>query len=222
MVVTILTLFPEMFSGPFDFSIVKRAKEKGKIDIRFVNIRDFSNDSYKTVDDHPYGGGAGMIMKVDVIDRALTFAKTQTPDATTILLDPRGKTYTQDTAHELSKKQHLIFLCGHYEGIDERIRTLVDREISLGDFVMTGGELPTACIVDSIVRLIPGVLTDLESTVEESFHDGLEYPQYTRPPEYNGQKVPDVLLSGDHKKIHEWKKSQSRIITKKYRPDLVK
>ena len=226
MIITILTLFPEMFSGPFDLSILKRAKEKNLIQIECINIRDFATDKHKSVDDHPYGGGTGMILRVDVVDRALTSVRQQYSNTAikqlTILLDPRGKTYTQSVAEELATYEHIILLCGHYEGVDERIRTLVDQEISIGDYVVTGGEIPAMIIVDSITRLLPGVLVHPDATSQESFHGTLEYPQYTRPEEYKGQNVPAILRSGNHKHITSWKQEEAKRITKKHRPDMLK
>lgn len=219
---TVLTLFPEMFVGPFDHSIIKRAKEKKLIEIDYLNIRDFATDSHKSVDDHPYGGGIGMVMKVDVVDRAIQKVK-QLGSQKVILLDPRGRTYTQQVAKDLTQYQHLALLCGHYEGFDERIRLLVDETISIGDYVVTGGEIPTMMIVDSVTRLLPEVLTQEDATTLESFSEGLlEYPQYTRPPEYQGMKVPEILLSGNHAKIKEWQREQSLQLTKTHRPDLIK
>lgn len=202
-----------MFTGPFDYSIVKRAQEKGLITIHLVNIRDFAGDAYKSVDDHPYGGGVGMVMRVDVIDRALqqTIHSKQKTTTRTVLLDPKGKTFTQAKARELTTIDHLILICGHYEGVDERVRELVDESISIGDYVLTGGELPAMVITDSIVRLLPGVLKE-EATSSESFSLGiptLEYPQYTRPEVYKGMGVPATLLSGDHQKIEHWKKNNA-------------
>lgn len=217
-----------MFSGPFDASIVKRAKEQGIVNINLINIRNFAMDTYKTVDDHPYGGGAGMILRVDVVDRALKSLKLKVKSlklqTKTILLDPQGTPYTEKKARELKDVDHLILLCGHYEGVDERIRSLVDEEISIGDFVLTGGEIPAMAIVDSIVRLLPGTLKKPEATIQESFSEegGLEYPQYTRPEVYEGMNVPDVLLSGNHKDIIEWRNRQSRLKTQKRRPDLLR
>lgn len=213
-----------MFTGPFDASIVKRAKEKKLVDINFINIRDFAVDKYGSVDDHPYGGGQGMIMRVDIIDRALQHVTCHVSRVTKkiILLDPGGKPYTQAKAKELSTFDHLILICGHYEGVDERIRSLVDEEISIGDYVLTGGEIPAMVIVDSVVRLLPGVLKKSQTTNDESFSSLLEYPQYTKPPGYKGMSVPDVLLSGDHTKIAQWKTDQAVIKTKKQRPDLIK
>jgi tRNA (guanine37-N1)-methyltransferase len=223
--ISILTLFPELFSSVFEHSIIKRAVTSGIADIGYIQIRDFASDSYKSVDDHPYGGGHGMILRVDVCDKALKHAKNRYPDLTTrtILLDPQGKQYTQADAMRLSREQHLILLCGHYEGIDERIRSLVDEELSVGDFIVTGGELPAMLIADSVIRLLPGTLKHPLATEDESFSDSmLEYPQYTRPESYDGLTVPSVLLSGNHAKVNEWRVHQSLIRTRKRRPDLLK
>ena len=229
---TILTLFPEMFVGPFDHSIIKRAGDKGIVSINLINIRDFATDKYKSVDDHPYGGGAGMVMRVD---RALASikSKVKSQKAKVILLDPQGVPYTQKKALELSHLDHLILLCGHYEGVDERIRSLVDGEISIGDYVTTGGEIPAMVIIDSVARLLPGVLKKTEATEVESFSSSLhpntstiipllEYPQYTRPEVYECMKVPDILLSGNHKAIEQWRNEQALLRTKTRRPDLLK
>lgn len=224
MKITILTLFPEMFTGIFDYSMIGRAVKNNLIDIHYINIRDFATDAYKTVDDHPYGGGVGMIMKVDVADRAITHAKSlyENSRSCVILLDPQGAQYKQAEAKTLSGFDHLIFFCPRYEGIDERIRSLVDKEFSIGDYILTGGEIPAMVIVDSVVRLIPGVLGKPESPVEESFSNPnlLEGPQYTNPQSYNGSNVPAVLLSGDHKKIKEWKENKALEQTRVRRPDL--
>jgi len=218
MHISILTLFPDMFRGPFDTSIIKRAADKKLITIHYINIRDFAADTYKTVDGHPYGGGVGMILRVDVVDRALkSLAKGHT-----ILLDAGGTPYTQKKAGELSALDHLILICGHYEGVDHRVRSLVDEEISIGDYVLTGGEIPAMVLTDSVVRLIPGVLGKPEATVHESFSTPvLEYPQYTEPQIYNGLNVPPILLSGNHKKIDDWRKSESLKRTASRRPDLI-
>ena len=227
MKIDILTLFPNMFAGPFSESIIKRAIDRKKAKINIVNIRDFTKDKHKTVDDRPYGGGVGMVMKVDVLDRTLYSlkSKAKSQNSKVILLTPQGKTFNQKTAQRLSKLNHLILICGHYEGFDERIRKLVDEEISIGDYVLTGGEIPAMVLIDSIVRLIPGVLKKEEAVVIESFSkmDGkavLEFPQYTRPDEYKGMKVPKILLSGNHKKIQEWRKKEAIKRTKKRRHDL--
>jgi tRNA (guanine37-N1)-methyltransferase len=226
MHITILTLFPAMFKGPFDSSIISRAIKQDRVTIQYVNVRDFAKDNYKTVDDRPYGGGVGMIMKVDVADRAITHAKSLYPEKKpcVILLDPQGKQYKQKDAQVLSEKEHLIFFCAHYEGIDQRIRQLADAEFSIGDYILTGGEIPAMVMVDSIIRLIPGVLGKPESPVQESFSNPnlLEGPQYTNPQVYNGREVPAVLLSGNHKKIEEWRKEEAKITTKLQRPDMIK
>ncbi|MEK7577018.1 MAG: tRNA (guanosine(37)-N1)-methyltransferase TrmD [Patescibacteria group bacterium] len=216
---SIITLFPDMFTSPFAYSIIKRAVEKNQIHIDIVNLRDFSTDAYKSVDDRPYGGGAGMILRVDIIDKALKSIKK----GHTILLDPGGTPYKQSMAKQLATTyDHIILLCGHYEGIDERVRSLVDQEISIGDYVLTGGEIPTLVVVDSVTRLLTGVLSKPEATVHESFTEALlEYPQYTRPASYKDQTVPEILLSGDHKKIAAWQKAQAIKKTKHTRPDLL-
>jgi len=208
MKIDILTIFPEMFT-PLTESIIKRAQEKGLVEIKVHNLRDWSTDKHHSVDDSPYGGGPGMVMRVDVIDRAVTDLKKESPKARVILLDTKGKIYNQQKAEELKDGEHLIFFAGHYEGIDQRVHEhIADEVISIGSYVLTGGELPVMVVVDSIVRLIPGVLGSEESLLEESYQEEgkIEYPQYTRPEEYKGWQVPEVLLSGDHKKISEWRK----------------
>lgn len=280
MKIDILTLFPEMFKGPFDYSIVSRAKEKGLAEINIHNLRKWTSDKRKTVDDKPYGGGVGMVMMVEPIDHALRdltkcevgIEKLETevgnenyeshvtsrnpashishPISTKIvLLSPRGKVFSQKMAQEYSKLDHLILICGHYEGVDERVSEyLIDEEISIGDYVLTGGEIPAMAITDSVIRLIPGVLEKTDATRNESFssspcsndlnHDNkeqlleypqsvnplirnlLEYPQYTRPENYKGWKVPEILLSGDPKKIKAWQEEKAKEKTSKVRPDL--
>ncbi|MBI3386087.1 tRNA (guanosine(37)-N1)-methyltransferase TrmD [Candidatus Gottesmanbacteria bacterium] len=227
MFISILTLFPDMFRGPLDLSIAKRAQTKGLLHIDLVNIRDFASGSYKSVDDHPYGGGAGMILRVDVLDRALESvkqkAKSHVRSSHTILLDPQGNTYTQQKAKELTLVEHLILICGHYEGVDQRVRSLVDEELSIGDYVLSGGEIPALVLVDSVTRLLPGVLSKASATKEESFTEPLlEYPQYTRPEQYKGMNVPDVLLSGNHAQITNWRREQSKTRTAVRRPDLLR
>ncbi len=219
--IDIVTLFPEIFSGPMNSSIVGRAKEKNLVEINAVNLRDFAHDRRQTVDDVPYGGGPGMLMKADVLSEAVLSLRK--PDSLVILTGPRGKKFDQKTAHELSRKTHLIILCGHYEGVDERVRQLlIDREYSIGDYVLTSGNLPAMVMTDAIVRLLPGALGDDASGVDESFeNDLLEYPQYTRPPEFQGLRVPDVLLSGNHEKIAKWRKAEAMRITLANRPDLI-
>ena len=216
--IDILTIFPEMFQEVLNSSIIGRAQKKNLVKIKAHNLRDWTKDKHKTVDDKPFGGGAGMVMKVDVVDRALQ----SLPPGHKILLTPQGKTFNQKTAQRLSKLNKLILVCGHYEGFDERIRSLVDEEISLGDYVLTGGEIPAMVMTDAVVRLIPGVI-EAESLKDESFSQNLlEYPQYTRPEEYKKMKVPAVLLSGNHEKIKQWRQQEAEKRTKKRRPDLFK
>ena len=215
----VLTLFPEMFE-PLNSSIIGRAKEKNLIEINLINIRDFSKDKHKKVDDTPYGGGAGMVMMPDVVYDAYKSIKDES--AKVIYMSPQGKKLTQKKVEELAKNKHLIILCGHYEGIDQRvIDKIVDEEISIGDYVLTGGEIPAMVLIDSVSRYSEGVITK-ESTNEESFTNGLlEYPQYTRPEVFEGEKVPEVLLSGHHSNIEKWRKEKSLEITAKKRPDLL-
>jgi len=216
----ILTLFPEMFEN-LKQSIIGRAIEKNIININSINIRDFSKDKHKKVDDTPYGGGAGMVMKPDVVYNAYNSIKEK--NAKVIYMSPQGKTLNQKKVEELSKEEHLIILCGHYEGIDQRVLDkIVDEEISIGDYVLTGGELPAMVLIDSVSRYVEGVLKE-DSIKEESFSNGLlEYPQYTRPEVFEGEKVPEILLSGHHENINKWRKEKSLEITKKKRPELIK
>lgn len=211
MKIDILTIFPEMFEKVFGTSIVGRATGTGLVDIKVHNLRDWSDDNYKSVDDRPFGGGAGMVMRVDVIDRALKelLPKADKQKTKVILLDTKGKMYDQKAAETLKGEEHLILIAPHFEGIDHRVHdNLADEVYSIGPYVLSGGELPVMVVVDSIVRLLPGALGNPESLTEESYSDSfaLEYPQYTRPADYKGWKVPEVLLSGDHKKIAEWRK----------------
>jgi tRNA (guanine37-N1)-methyltransferase len=214
MKIDILTLFPKMFAGPFDESIVKRAQNKGLVEINVHDLREFGEGERRTVDDRPYGGGAGMILRVDVVDKALQEIKSSTIShkPLTILLDATGETFNQAKARELSSLEHLILIAGHYEGVDHRIHEhLVDEVISIGNYVLTGGEIPAMVVTDTIVRLIPGVLEKPEATEIESFsREGVvEFPQYTRPEDYKGWKVPEILLSGNHKEIENWRKQSS-------------
>lgn len=221
MKINILTLFPAMFKGPFDESIVKRAQDKGLVEIKIHDLRKWGLGERKTVDDRPYGGGVGMVMMVEPVSNALDEIKTK--DSKVILLTPQGKTFNQERAKQLSKEKEIIFICGHYEGFDERIRNLVDQEISIGDYVLTGGEIPAMAITDAIVRLIPKVLEKPQATEFESFSQNLlEYPQYTRPEDFKGEKVPAVLLSGNHKEIENWRRKKAQEKTKRNRPDLAK
>ncbi len=215
----VLTLFPEMFEI-LNQSIIGKAIEKDLIDIHLINIRDFSKDKHKKVDDTPYGGGAGMVMKPDVVYDAYQSIKDR--NAKVIYMSPQGKPLNQDKVEELSKENHLIILCGHYEGIDQRVLDkIVDEEISIGDYVLTGGEIPAMVLIDSVSRYVEGVLKE-DSIKEESFSNGLlEYPQYTRPEVFEGMKVPEILLSGHHENIEKWRKEKSLEITKKKRPDIL-
>jgi len=221
MKMDILTLFPDAFKNILNVSIVKRGREKGLIDIQIHNIRDFSHDKHRRVDDYPFGGGMGLILKPEPLFEAIEHVKKEYSKV--IYLSPQGKVYNQKMAHLLSKEKHLILICGHYEGIDQRvIDKLVDEEISIGDYILTGGEIPAMVVIDSIVRLIPGVLGSEESVMDESFSEGLlEYPQYTRPRIYRGLEVPEVLLSGNHEEIRKWRRKKAIEKTFKVRPDLI-
>ncbi|ALC81035.1 MULTISPECIES: tRNA (guanosine(37)-N1)-methyltransferase TrmD [Bacillus] len=224
MKIDFLTLFPEMFDGVLQSSILKKAQEKEAVQFQVVNFRDFSANKHLTVDDYPYGGGAGMVLKAQpVFDAVKHLTAPLSKPPRIVLLCPQGERFTQQKAEELANEEHLMFICGHYEGYDERIRThLVTDELSIGDFVLTGGELPAMVMADSVVRLLPGVLGKEESHIQDSFSTGLlEHPHYTRPSDYEGLKVPDVLLSGDHAKIEEWRRKESLRRTYTRRPDLL-
>ena len=220
MKIDILTLFPEMFNGVFDESIIKRARENKQVEINIIDFRKYSKEKNNKVDDTPYGGGSGMVLMCQPIFDAIDDIKTK--DSKVIMLTPDGKTYNQTIAYDLSHEKHLILLCGHYEGFDERIRSIVDMEISIGDYVLTGGEIPAMILTDSITRLIDGVITK-DSHINDSFNDNLlDYETYTKPSNFRGMKVPDVLLSGDHKKIDEFRQNSRYNRTKDRRPDLIK
>ena len=209
MKIDILTIFPEMFEKVFSTSIIGRATGTGLVEIKVHNLRDWSDDNYKSVDDRPFGGGAGMVMRVDVVDRALEALRE--PRTRVILMDTKGEMYSQKEAERLKSEEHLIFIAPHFEGMDQRVHdNLVDKVYSIGGYVLSGGELPVMVVVDSIIRLLPGALGNPESLAEESYSEEfeVEYPQYTRPAEYKGWKVPEILLSGDHKKIAEWRKGK--------------
>lgn len=224
MKITIISLFPEMFSSPFKYSIIKRAIEKKIISLNFLNLRDFGIGKHKTVDDTPYGGGRGMVLRVDVLHKAIEKAKdkklTKNKEKI-ILLTPTGIRYNQKTAMEYSNLKHLIIICGHYEGFDERVNKYIDEKLSVGDFILTGGEIGAMLIIDSVARLVKGVIKE-ESFQKESFSPLLEHPHYTKPRTYDKKSVPDIILSGNHGKIDDWRKEQSLKITKKVRPDLLK
>lgn len=233
MLIQILTLFPEMFTGPLNSSILKRAQEQGRVEFRLWNYREFTADKHRTVDDTPYGGGCGMVLKPEPIYHCLQAAKNAAAvnhrepgispgEPKVVLLTPQGKVFRQEIAGELARTDHLIMICGHYEGFDERIRQWADMELSIGDYVLTGGELAALVISDAVTRLIPGVLGSEESALHDSFADNLlDYPQYTKPPVFEGLNVPEILFSGHHAKIAAWRHEQALIRTMRRRPDLL-
>lgn len=231
MKISILTLFPKMFQGPLDYSIIKNAQESNKVEIEFINIRDFGIEKHKVVDDKPYGGGHGMILRVDVLEKAISKAKDEKlniDQQKIVLLTPQGKTFNQKKAIEFSKLKHLILICGHYEGVDDRVKEFIDEELSIGDFVVTGGEIPAMLVTDAVIRLIGGVLKE-GVTATESFSlpagsrqvPYLEYPHYTKPSTHKNLSVPPILLSGNHEKIKQWREKESHKKTVKVRPDLL-
>lgn len=221
MKIDIITLFPEVFEHILDHSMLHKARENHAVEFRLANLRDFGIGPRQQVDDTPYGGGAGMLLKPEPMFAAVEHCKATNPDAKVLMMTPRGKQYSQVDAKRLARETGLIILCGHYEGFDERILSIVDEEISMGDFVLTGGEIPAMAIVDSVTRLLPGVLGDARSSEEESFSQGLlEYAHYTRPQEFRGMKVPDELLGGNHAQIREWRRQSSIEKTAENRPDL--
>ncbi|MGD8401019.1 MAG: tRNA (guanosine(37)-N1)-methyltransferase TrmD [Bacillota bacterium] len=222
MLIQIMTLFPEMFAGPFGFSILKRAQEQKLVEFRFLNYRDYATDKHRTVDDAPYGGGCGMVLKPEPIYHCLQTAKASGPIPKVILLSPQGIPFQQQVARDLSREEHLIVICGHYEGFDERIRSWADLELSLGDFVLTGGEVAAMAICDAVTRLIPGVLGSDDSARYDSFsNDLLDYPHYTRPEEFAGLSVPEILLSGHHARIEAWRRKEALLRTARRRPELL-
>ncbi|MBI4325376.1 MAG: tRNA (guanosine(37)-N1)-methyltransferase TrmD [Chloroflexi bacterium] len=222
MKIDVLTLFPAMFTGPLDESILRRARQDGLLELGIHNLRDYTHDRHKTVDDKPFGGGPGMLLKPEPIFEAVE--DLARPETRVILLSPAGRTFAQVIARQMARHPHLLLICGSYEGFDERVREhLADDELSIGDYVLTNGALPAMVIIDAVTRLLPGVLGDDESSREESFsHGWLEYPQYTRPAEFRGLKVPDVLLSGNHAEIARWRAEQARLRTHQIRPDLIR
>lgn len=222
MRIDIITIFPEMFKGPFDYSIIQRAQKSKLVEIRIHNLRDYATDKHKRVDDYPFSGGGGMVMLVEPIERVIQQLKSERDYDEVIYTTPDGEIFKQATANVLSSKQNIIILCGHYKGVDQRVRDhLITREISIGDFVLSGGELAAAVITDSLVRIIPGAISDETSALTDSFQDGLLAPPvYTRPADYKGWKVPDILLSGNDKDIERWKLEQSMEKTRLRRPDL--
>jgi len=221
MRIDVLTLFPAMFAGPLDESIIKRAREAGLLDLRIHNLREYAHDRHKTVDDRPFGGGPGMLLKPEPLFEAIEDLSRDS--AHVVLLSPSGRVFNQKIARELAQHKHLVLVTGHYEGFDERVRAeLADDELSIGDYVLTNGALPTMVVVDTVTRLLPGVLGDDQSAQDESFSHGLlEYPQYTRPAEFRGMKVPEILLSGNHAQIARWRAEQAKSRTTERRPDLL-
>lgn len=220
----VLTIFPDMFEAVLGESITGRARKSGLLEMNFINIRDFSKNKHRKTDDYPYSGGGGMIMMPQPIyDAYKSIEEKCDKKPHTVFLSPQGSVFNQKKAIELSKKEHIVFLCGHYEGVDQRVLDMiVDEEISIGDFVLTGGEIPAMAVIDSVSRMIPGVLAEESSYTDESHYSGLlEYPQYTHPQEFMGEKVPDVLVSGHHKNILKWKREQALLVTKKKRPDML-
>jgi len=219
----ILTLFPDMFQGPLSDSIIARARDNDILDINLVNIRDYTNDKHKTADDAPYGGGAGMVMKIEPIYRAYQSLRQKRGDTPVVMLSPQGRRLNQQIVKDLSKKDGMILLCGHYEGLDERVREeIVTDEISIGDYVLTGGEIAAMVLVDAVARMLPGVLGDEQSKIEDSFYNGLlDYPNYTRPREFEGMEVPEILLSGNHALIERWRRKKALERTLTRRPDLL-
>ncbi len=226
MLIDVITLFPEMFAGPFGDSMVKRAIDNEILEIRFTQLRDYAFDKHKQVDDSPFGGGSGMVLKPEPVYRAVRDVLSKSEEILprrVIITDPGGKTFKQEKAKELAKYNRLIFICGHYEGFDARIYDLADEKISIGDYVLTGGELPAMVIIDAVARMLPGVLGAADSAETDSFFDGLlGFPQYTRPREFEGKVVPEVLLSGHHENIKKWRLEQSLKLTRENRPDLLK
>ena len=220
MKIDILTLFPEIYPGPLGVSIIGRAVKRGLAEINAVNLRDYADDRRGTVDDRPYGGGPGMLMNVEVLAKAITALRK--PETLVVLTSPRGRRFDQAAARDLSGKEHLLLVCGHYEGVDQRIiDEIVDEEISIGDFVLTGGEIAAMAVTDAICRMVPGVLADPECFEDESHYNGLlEYPQYTRPAVWHGREVPAILVSGNHEKVRQWRRKQSLRRTKARRPDM--
>jgi len=222
MRIDLLTLFPEFFLSPLNQSMLRRAQMLGKVEYRVLNLRDFATDRHQVTDDRPFGGGPGMVMKPEPLVAAIRRVRQEDPDTRVILLAPAGRLFDQDMAVELAQAPSLLLICGHYEGVDERVRHFIDDEISIGDYVLTGGEIPALVVVDAVTRLIPGVLGNEAATAEESFQTGLlEYPHYTRPREFEGHPVPEVLLSGDHARIARWRREQALRRTRALRPELL-
>jgi len=222
MVIEFLTLFPDFFASPLSQSMLQRAQSQGAIEFRVLNLRDFTHDRHLVADDRPFGGGPGMVLKIEPLVRAIRAVREQDPEVRVILLSPRGPLFSQDKARELAEMPHLLLICGHYEGVDDRLGFYIDAELSIGDYILTGGEIPALVVADAVTRLLPGVLGGEGAVEEESFQTGLlEYPHYTRPRDFEGHEVPETLLSGDHKRINRWRREQSLLRTAGQRPDLL-
>ena len=222
MLIELLTLFPEFFASPLSQSMLSRAQAQGAVEFRVLNLRDFTHDRHKVVYDRPFGGGPGMVLKIEPLVEAIRTIREQDQDVRVILLSPQGAMFSQDKARELAGQKHLLLICGHYEGVDERVHFYIDEELSMGDYILTGGEIPALAVVDAVTRLLPGVLGGEGAAEEESFQTGLlEYPHYTRPRDFEGFDVPEILLSGDHARIRRWRREESLRRTVRKRPDLL-
>ncbi len=222
MRIDLLTLFPEFFHSPLSQSMLQRAQAQGAVEFRVVNLRDYTGDRHQVADDRPYGGGPGMVMKIEPLAAAIRAARREDPEVRVILMSPQGPLFSQDKARELAGRPHCLIICGHYEGVDARVGYYIDEELSIGDYIVTGGEVPALAVVDAAVRLLPGVLGCEDSPEDESFQTGLlEYPHYTRPRVFEGLEVPEILLSGDHQRIARWRREEALKRTAKYRPDLL-
>lgn len=219
---TVITIFPQMFASTLGHSILKRAQEKNLLKVNLVDLRDYTTDKHKTTDDSPYGGGQGMVMKPEPLVAAIEEARARNPRARVVLLAPQGRVFKQSVAQRMAGEDEIVLLCGRYEGVDERVKAFIDEEISVGDYTLSGGEPAANIVIDAVTRLVPGVLGNADSAADESFSDGLlEYPQYTRPEEFRGLKVPDVLLSGDHQRVKQWRREKSLELTRQRRPDMM-
>lgn len=222
MLIELLTLFPDFFASPLSQSMLNRAQSQGAVEFRVLDLRDFTNDRHRVADDRPFGGGPGMVLKIEPLVRAIRAAREQDPEVRVILLSPQGPLFSQDKARELAQVQHLLLICGHYEGVDDRLRFYIDAELSIGDYILTGGEIPALVVADAVTRLLPGVLGGEGAVEEESFQTGLlEYPHYTRPRDFEGHEVPEALLSGDHGRIHQWRRHRALERTARLRADLL-
>jgi tRNA (guanine37-N1)-methyltransferase len=222
MLIELLTLFPEFFVTPLSQSMLSRAQSQGAVEFRILNLRDFTTDRHRVVDDRPFGGGPGMVLKIEPLVRAIREARQKSPEVRVILLSPRGLLFTQDKARELAARRHLLLICGHYEGVDDRLHFYIDEELSIGDYILTGGEIPALAVVDAVTRLLPGVLGGEGAVEDESFQTGLlEYPHYTRPRDFEGVEVPEILRSGDHQRIARWRRQEALRRTAQQRPDLL-